>query len=102
VSDKRKAKPKGRDKFAKVPLWWAEQAAQATGTQAALVWILLLHLSWEANNSKTFKVPNKRLAGFGISRKVKARVLHQLERVGLIQVAREHGKNPIVTLRYVT
>ena len=49
-------KLKGADKFVKVPLWWAEHAAQATRTPKAMVWVWLLHLSW-AGHSKTFRVP---------------------------------------------
>ena len=97
---KRKTRPKGRDTFVQIPLWWAEQASQATRTPKALVWIWLLHLSW-AQHSKTFRVPNGRLAAMGISRNVKIRVLRELERAGLIQVAWEVGKPPTVTLLYL-
>ena len=50
-----------RDAFVQVPLWWAEQAAQATRTPQAMVWVWLLHLSWK-EHSLTFKLPNERLA----------------------------------------
>jgi len=83
-----------------VPLWWAEQAAQATRTPKAMVWVWLLHLSW-AQNKRTFRVPNGRLADRGVSPDVKARALEQLEEAGLIQVTRETGKSPTVTLLYL-
>ena len=51
---------KSRDKFVKVPLWWAEHAARATRTPKAMVWIWLLHLAWAAH-SNTFTLPNQRL-----------------------------------------
>ena len=92
-------KLKGADKFVKVPLWWAEHAAQATRTPKAMVWVWLLHLSW-AGHSKTFRVPNERLQTRGVGRNVKLRALRQLEKAGLIQVTRESGKSPIVTLLY--
>jgi hypothetical protein len=89
-----------KDAFVKVPLWWAEQACQATRTPQAMVWLWLLHLSWKAH-SPTFKLPNGRLAGYGVKRSSKTRALHKLETAGLIQVDREHGKSPTVTLLYL-
>ena len=94
-----KAKAK-KDAFVQVPLWWAEQAAQATRTPQAMVWLWLLHLSWK-EHSLTFKLPNGRLAVRGVSRSVKTRALHNLETAGLIQVARARGKSPTVTLLYL-
>ena len=93
-----KAKPS--DKFAKVPLWWAEQAAQATRTPKAMVWIWLLHLAW-ASRSHTFRLPNERLLLRGVSRYTKRRALRELEAAGLIQVVRELGKSPVVTLLFL-
>ena len=95
----RKAKAK-RDAFVQVPLWWAEQAAQATRTPQAMVWLWLLHLSWK-EHSPTFKLPNERLAVRGVSRSAKTRALRNLEAAGLIQVARARGKSPMVTLLYL-
>jgi hypothetical protein len=89
-----------KDTFVQVPLWWAEQAAQATRTPQALVWLWLLHLSWQ-EHSLTFKLPNGRLAVRGVSRFAKTRALHRLEAAGLIQVSRERGKSPKVTLLYL-
>jgi hypothetical protein len=94
-----RAKSKGADKFVKVPLWWAEQASQATRTPKAFVWIWLLHLSWAAH-AKTFPLPNERLKVRGVSRRIKRRALRELEEARLIQVARKHGKSPVVTLLY--
>ena len=93
-------KQKSRDKFVQVPLWWAEQAAEATRTPKAMVWVWLLHLSWAAHG-KTFRVPNERLRGRGVSPDVKNRALRELERAGLIQVTRDRGKSPTVTLLYL-
>jgi hypothetical protein len=94
-----KAKAK-QDAFVQVPLWWAEQAAQATKTPQAMVWLWLLHLSWK-ERSTTFKLPNERLAVRGASRHAKTRALRNLETAGLIQVSRERGKSPTVTLLYL-
>ena len=86
-----------KDAFVQVPLWWAEQAAQATKTPQAMVWMWLLHLSWK-EHSLTFKLPNERLAVLGASRSAKTRALRNLESAGLIQVARARGKSPTFTL----
>jgi hypothetical protein len=94
------SKLKGADKFVKVPLWWAEQAAQATRTPKAMVWIWLLYLAWRAH-SKTFRLPNERLRARGVGRNVKLRALRDLEAAGLIQVVWEKGKSPTVTLLYL-
>jgi hypothetical protein len=91
---------KGADKFVKVPLWWAEQASQATHTPKAMVWIWLLHLAW-SQHSKTFRLPNERLGAQGVGRNVKNRALRELEAAGLIQVERLRGKSPCVTLLYL-
>jgi hypothetical protein len=84
----------------KVPLWWAEQATQATRTPQAMVCLWLLHLSWKEHKT-TFKLPNERLSIRGVSREAKRRALHNLEAAGLIQVFRERGKSPTVTLLYL-
>lgn len=93
-------RPKSVDKFVQVPLWWAEQAAQATRTPKALVWIWLLHLAW-SSRSKTFRLPNERLRLRGVSPDVKNRALRDLEKAGIIQVVREVGKSPTVTLLFL-
>jgi hypothetical protein len=100
MTDRRKFKPKSRDRFVMVPLWWAEQASQATRTPKAMVWVWLLHLSWAAH-SKTFRLPNARLQALGVGRNSKQRAVRELEKAGLIQVQREDGKSPTVTLLYL-
>jgi hypothetical protein len=90
-------KRKKVEPFVKVPLWWAEAASKATKTPAALVWIELLRASWKTRSS-TFPLANTRLAKLGVSREVKRRALRDLERAGLVSVARPTRKTPIVTL----
>jgi hypothetical protein len=91
---------KASDKFVKVPLWWAEQAARATRTPKAMVWIWLLYLAW-SQHTKTFRLPNERLGVRGVSPDVKTRALRELEAAGLIRVERNRGKSPCVTLLYL-
>ena len=89
-----------KEAFVKVPLWWAEQAAQATGTPKAMVWVWLLHLAWKAR-SNTFPLPNGQLHHRGVGRNTKLRTLRELERAGLIQITWRRGKSPIVALLHV-
>lgn len=93
------SKAKAADRFVKVPLWWAEQAARATGTPKAFVWIWLLHLAWKAK-SNTFPLPNGQLRDHGVHRNTKDRALRELEAAGLIQVVRKTRKTPVVSLLY--
>jgi len=83
--------------FVKVPLQWAADAAKATGTRGAMVWILLLHTAWKTK-STTFPLSNVMLARYGISRETKRRVLEKLAASGYIKVERRWKRNPIVTL----
>ena len=43
-----KVKPPSRDRFVKVPLWWAEQLTQATDSAGEVfVGLWLLYLAWK-------------------------------------------------------
>jgi hypothetical protein len=95
----RNGKRKRAGQFVKVPLWWAEQAARATGTPKAFLWIWLLHLAWKAR-SNTFPLPNKQLYARGVHRNTKTRTLRELEAAGLIRVERRARKSPMVTLLF--
>jgi hypothetical protein len=86
-----------KDPFVNMPLWWAEAAAKATKSPAIIVAVELLLRQFEAH-SMTFPLPNGRLAKLGVSRKVKYRVLRDLERAKLITIERPVRKTPIVTL----
>lgn len=94
------AAPKRKKKveaFVKVPLWWIEVAAKDTRSPETLVLIELLYAAWKANSS-TFPLPNGRLNKLGVSRKIKYRVLRDLERRPVILIKRPVGKAPVVTL----
>jgi hypothetical protein len=86
-----------QQQFVKVPLQWAADAANATGTRGAMVWILLLHMAWKTK-STTFSLTNVMLARYGVSREMKRRVLEKLEASGRIKIERRRKRNPIVTL----
>jgi hypothetical protein len=83
--------------FVKVPLAWAAKAAAATNTRKAMVWIWLLHRSWE-RNSHTITVPNGALLKYGVPRETKRRALAELEAAGLIMIERRPRKSPTVKL----
>lgn len=101
-SKKRAGKsPKAGTKFAKVPLWFAAAAAKATKSPATMVWIWLLYQTWRDRKSvgrDAVTMANAKLGEWGVSRKVKHRVLRDLELAGLIKVERRPGKTPLVTL----
>jgi hypothetical protein len=86
-----------QQQFVKVPLQWAADAANVTGTRGAMVWILLLHMAWKTKNT-TFSLSNVMLARYGVSREMKRRVLEKLEASGLIKIERRPKRNSIVTL----
>jgi len=86
-----------KDAFVKMPLWFATEAAKATKTLKALVWVELLYRSWKAK-SLTFPLPNGRLKKVGVSREAKRRALRDLEAAGLIRVERPSRKTIRVTL----
>ena len=88
---------KKHGQFVKLPLQWAAAAAKATRTRGAMVWILLLHMSWKTK-STTFPLSNVMLARYGVSREMKRRVLEKLEASGQIKIERRWKRNPIVTL----
>jgi hypothetical protein len=90
-------KRKREEPFVMVPLSWAEQAARATGTPKAFVWLWLLHLAWKAK-SNTVSLPNGRLEEHGVQRHTKSRALRELEAAGLIRITGKRRKSPVVTL----
>jgi hypothetical protein len=86
-----------QQEFVKVPLQWATDAAKATGTRGAMVWILLLHMAWKGK-STTFPLSNALLAKYGIQRETKRRILARLEASGQIRIERRYKQSPVVTL----
>jgi hypothetical protein len=70
--------------------------SQGDGPAMAML-IEMLRICWKTQ-SKTFPLPNGRLAKLGVTRNVKRRVLADLERAGMIRVERPARKSPFVTL----
>ena len=89
-------KHRKEDLFAKVPLWWAVEAAKATKAPEILVCVDLLHRAWK-EKGKSFMMPNGWLEKNGVDRRVKYRVLRSLEAAKLIKADWQSGKNPLIT-----
>jgi hypothetical protein len=86
-----------RPHFVKVPVEWAAQVGLATGESATFVAIWLVYRAWKTK-SNTVVLSTGHLEAHGISRWSKQRALRKLETAGLIEVRRQHGRAPVVTL----
>ena len=84
--------------FLSIP-WHRIQALRKA--RVPLVGVYIYMILWRLSRMRkqcTVPLSSAVLAPFGFERWDKARALACLERVGLIQVARQRGKNPLVTL----
>jgi hypothetical protein len=100
LADLKAAAPKKKQKtepFAKMPLWFAKAAADATDTPKMLVIVETLHQRFKTGRN-TFPLRGTRLKKWGVGRWTKYRTLSELEAAGLIKVDRQRGKTPIITL----
>jgi len=79
-----------------IQLIWIEKAAQL-GIQALVVGILLQFRALLSQKAEV-TLPQDFLSRFGVSRGTKQRALKNLEKAGLISVARETGRNPTITI----
>lgn len=91
-----KPKPK-RKPFIKgpIPLHWVAKAIQVNASSMAWVLWYLVGLKRQTND---LKVTNGVCERFFMDRKMKYKALIALEQAGLIDVKRQKGKNPIVTV----
>ena len=80
-----------------MPLAWAAKAAAATNTRRALVWIWLVQQA-RRTGCDAVAMSNEALAEYGVSRKIKALALRQLEAAALVAIERRPGKAPLVRL----
>jgi hypothetical protein len=93
----RRRQQRREEPFAMVPLDWAAKVAEAAKAPEFAVCVQLLYLAWKAKGD-AFLVSNMTFAETGVSRKVKNRVLRNLERANLIRVERHNGRSPQVTI----
>jgi len=87
--------------FIKVPVGWVNKLAETKRRATWPVALCLLRLSWK-KNSKTVSLPNSALKEFGVSRKMKADALKELEAKKLVTVEVSERKSPRVTLHSIT
>jgi hypothetical protein len=92
-----KARAREGTLFVKVPLFVAREICSILRTPKAMMGLILLHTAWKTR-SQTFLVPNGMLARYGVSREVKRRALAELEDAGKIEVNRQRGRAPVITL----
>jgi hypothetical protein len=89
-------KGKKQQRFAMVPLEWGVAAAKVDGGGQRIVLILwLAHLAWKAKG-EAFAVSNQELKRMGIDRRVKYRLLRNLEAAGLLEVLRQNKSAAVV------
>jgi hypothetical protein len=93
----KKIRRKRQDTFAMVPLQWIVKASAAAESPSTVVLVWLLYRFWQCTGLQ-FDIPNAALADMGVSRKVKYRILRQLEKAGLITVKWRPRKSPLVTI----
>jgi hypothetical protein len=79
-----------------IPWDWVTAAAALPG-KALIVGLCLWRLAGATRN-KAVNLGNADLAPFGVDRAVKSRALAALERAGLVTVARQPNRFPVVTL----
>jgi hypothetical protein len=88
-----------REHFAMLPMTWYERMKGANGQTCRVAWYLL-YLHWKGKG-EPIKLPNGMLKMDEISRQSKWRALGDLERRGLITVARRPHRSPIIRLLLV-
>jgi hypothetical protein len=81
--------------FIMVPSWWVDRLETPRNPATYPLVLQLLHLAWK-RGSPSVDLSNERLAGSGVSRWAKWRVLADLEKLGLVTVERRRGKSPRV------
>ena len=83
--------------FAKVPLRWSAAVSKAVDMQRSHILVVLAYRGWKAKG-QPFAFTNAELKAAGVTRGVKHRMLHDLERAGIIAVKWLERRAPIVTL----
>jgi hypothetical protein len=86
-----------RKHFVRVPMAWVERLARARRVTTVTLAHYILYEHWKAG-ARPFRLANATLVHNGISRKRKYTGLRELERLGLVTVARRPRKSPVVTV----
>jgi hypothetical protein len=86
-----------RKHFVRVPMAWMERLGSARSAATVLLALHILYEHWRMGG-RPFRLANGKLLLKGISRQSKYTGLRELERLGLVTVARRPRKSPIVTV----
>jgi hypothetical protein len=81
----------------RMPYTWMYRLTGASGVVRTLA-DHILRLDFETDQTPV-TITTVAMTGLGLSTASKWRALNELERLGLIRVTRQNGKNPIVTIR---
>jgi len=82
-----------------IPMDWLCAASKASGRGKGFqVAIILWYLSGLNRQAKTVKLSGSALTKMGVKRHAGYRGLEELERAGLVRVARHTGRSPLVTI----
>jgi hypothetical protein len=94
-----KTPPRRRQVHIRVPYSWEFRLRDAERKGVVYpVALYILRRDWETDRAP-IKITTVAMERLGVSRQSKWRALDELERLGLIQVQRQYGKNPVVTIR---
>ena len=88
-----------RQQFVQVPLSWIDALRPAHYTSTYRVALYLLYRNWKDHGRNPIPVSNVALASVGVSRREKWRALAELERFGLVEIARRPRKVPLAKIR---
>ena len=81
-----------------VPLQWLAPVVACPGKVLAVA--LAIWFQFGRCKEKPFKLTSAILKRFSVSRKARYHGLKELEKLGLITVQRQAGKNPVVTVNF--
>lgn len=80
-----------------IPWGWLTDAAKLPGHAFHVAIALCFKVG--VTRSETVTLTTTLVAELGVDRHAKYRALKALEQAGLVTVVRQHGKNPLITLR---
>lgn len=97
LARRRDSKQRTSERFIRrIPLDWALQATALPGQALAVGAMLWFRAG--LSDCRTVRMPYRLLGQGGVSTHTARRALRALEAAGLVSVAKEPGKSPIVTL----
>jgi hypothetical protein len=86
-----------RQQFTKVPNSWVEELRKARNISTYRVALYLLYRHWKGRR-RPIPLSNVALFSTGVTRRGKWKALAELERLGLVEVARRSKRAPLITV----